>query len=93
MSCLNNEEQMGEGWSDYFGLMLSLRLHSILYLDMTGTALAALAAYTVTVVVTPSAALTGVPATDAMRIDVHVSYSPGVDVASRNDLYFGSVKA
>ncbi len=26
---------------NYFGLMLSLRLHSILYLDMTGTALAA----------------------------------------------------
>lgn len=23
VSCLNNEEQMGEGWSDYFGLMMS----------------------------------------------------------------------
>src|SRR5690606_12661517 len=24
-SCLNNQEQMGEGWSDYFGLMLTMR--------------------------------------------------------------------
>jgi len=25
VSCLNNNEQMGEGWSDWFGLMLTLR--------------------------------------------------------------------
>jgi len=25
VSCLNNEEQMGEGWSDWFGIMLTLR--------------------------------------------------------------------
>lgn len=24
-SCLNNQEQMGEGWSDFFGLMLTMR--------------------------------------------------------------------
>ena len=25
VSCLNNQEQMGEGWSDWFGLMLTMR--------------------------------------------------------------------
>src|SRR5690606_32501652 len=24
-SCLRNDEQMGEGWSDYFGLMLTMK--------------------------------------------------------------------
>ena len=44
--------------------------------DQFGSALAPLTQYTVTVLVTPSAALTGVPGADAQRIDVHVTY-PG----------------
>jgi MSHA pilin protein MshD len=44
--------------------------------DQFGAALAPLTQYTVTVTVTPSAALTGVPGADAQRIDVQVTY-PG----------------
>lgn len=44
--------------------------------DQFGAALAPLAQYTVTVTVTPTAALTGIPAVDAQRIDVRVTY-PG----------------
>jgi MSHA pilin protein MshD len=44
--------------------------------DQFGAALAPLAQYTVTVAVTQSAALTGVPAAAAERIDVRVTY-PG----------------
>lgn len=29
-SCLNNDEQMGEGWSDYYGLMLTLRKYDFI---------------------------------------------------------------
>jgi hypothetical protein len=29
-SCLNNDEQMGEGWSDYFALMLTARSHDFI---------------------------------------------------------------
>jgi MSHA pilin protein MshD len=42
--------------------------------DQFGNAIAALAAYTVAVSVTPSAALPSVPAVDAARIDVTVSH-------------------
>jgi MSHA pilin protein MshD len=44
--------------------------------DQFGAALAPLAQYTVTVTVTPTAALAGIPAADAQRIDVRVTY-PG----------------
>lgn len=44
--------------------------------DQFGTELAALGQYTVTVAVTPSTALAGVPGGDAERIDVRVTY-PG----------------
>ena len=44
--------------------------------DQFGTALAALAQYTVTVTVAASTALAGVPGADAERIDVRVTY-PG----------------
>jgi MSHA pilin protein MshD len=44
--------------------------------DQFGNALAPLAQYAVTVTVSPSAALAGVPSLDAQRIDVVVSY-PG----------------
>ena len=46
-----------------------------------GTALPPLAAYTVTVSVSPSAALPGVPAAAAQRIDVRVTHAPNVAVA------------
>jgi MSHA pilin protein MshD len=46
-----------------------------------GTALPPLAAYTVTVSVSPSAALPGVPAASAQRIDVRVTHPPNVVVA------------
>lgn len=49
--------------------------------DQFGVGLAPLAQYTVTVTVTPSAALTGVPAADAERIDVRVTY-PGNGVVA-----------
>ena len=44
--------------------------------DQFGSALAPLSQYTVTVTVTPSTALAGVPQVDAERIDVRVTY-PG----------------
>jgi MSHA pilin protein MshD len=46
-----------------------------------GVAIAALSRYTVTVTVGTSAALTSVPSTDALRIDVRVTYTPNVTVA------------
>jgi MSHA pilin protein MshD len=46
-----------------------------------GAAIAALSRYTVTVTVGTSAALTSVPSTDALRIDVRVTYTPNVTVA------------
>lgn len=49
--------------------------------DQFGTALAPLAAYTVTVSVTSSSALTGVPGADAERIDVRVTHPANVTVA------------
>jgi MSHA pilin protein MshD len=49
--------------------------------DQFGTALPSLAAYTVQVSVSPSAALPGVPAAAARRIDVRVTHPPGVVVA------------
>jgi MSHA pilin protein MshD len=48
--------------------------------DQFGAAIPALARYTVTVTVAASTALTGVPAADAQRVDVRVSYSPSVSV-------------
>lgn len=48
--------------------------------DQFGAALAPLAAYTVTVTVAPSTALTGVPGADAERIDVRVAHSGGAVV-------------
>jgi MSHA pilin protein MshD len=49
--------------------------------DQFGAALAPLAQYTVSVSVTPTAALTGVPGGDAQRIDVRVTY-PGNGVVA-----------
>lgn len=49
--------------------------------DQFGNAPAALAGYTVTVTVMPSAGLTSVPSADAERIDVRVTYPPNVVVA------------
>lgn len=49
--------------------------------DQFGTPLAALAQYRVTVAVTPSAALAGVPAAEARRIDVRVTHPGNVAVA------------
>lgn len=46
-----------------------------------GTAIAELSRYTVAVTVGASSALTSVPSTDALRIDVRVTYSPNVSVA------------
>ena len=48
--------------------------------DQFGTALAPLAAYTVTVTVVASTALAGVPGADAERIDVGVTHSGGAVV-------------
>jgi len=47
--------------------------------DQFGNALPALAGYTVRVTVSPSSALAGVPASDAERIDVRVTFPPSVD--------------
>jgi MSHA pilin protein MshD len=47
--------------------------------DQFGNPIAALAGYTVAVNVTPSGALPGVPAADALRIDVRVTQLPYVD--------------
>jgi len=47
--------------------------------DQFGTPIAALAAYTVSVSVNPSAALPSVAAADALRVDVRVQYAPYVD--------------
>lgn len=44
--------------------------------DQYGNAIAALAAYTVTVAVTPTAALSGIGSAAARRIDVTVAYPP-----------------
>ncbi|MDX1481059.1 MAG: MSHA biogenesis protein MshD [Woeseiaceae bacterium] len=44
-----------------------------------GTPIAGLEAYGVSVQVTPSAALAGVPSSDALRVDVRVTESSGVD--------------
>jgi MSHA pilin protein MshD len=49
--------------------------------DQFGAALPALAQYTVTVAVAPSAGLAGVPAADAARIDVRVTYPGNGSVA------------
>ena len=47
--------------------------------DQFGNAIPALANYTVSVSVVPSAALPGVSATDARRVDVRVTQAPYVD--------------
>ncbi|MBK9985190.1 MAG: M36 family metallopeptidase [Saprospiraceae bacterium] len=36
VSCLNNQEQMGEGWSDYFGLMLTTHWNTATANDQRG---------------------------------------------------------
>ena len=48
--------------------------------DQFGNAIGALSAYTVSVSVVPSSALTGVPAAAARRIDVTVTRAPNVTV-------------
>jgi len=48
--------------------------------DQFGNPLAALSGYTVTVTVTGSAALPTVPAADAARVDVRVSFPPSVNL-------------
>jgi len=48
--------------------------------DEFGAAIPTLSQYTVAVTVTPSAALTGVPGSDAKRIDVRVTYAPNASV-------------
>lgn len=47
--------------------------------DQFGAAIPALAGYTVSVSVSPSSALPGVPSSAAARVDVRVTFSPGVD--------------
>jgi MSHA pilin protein MshD len=47
--------------------------------DQFGNAIPALAAYTISVDVTPSAALPSVAAADALRVDVRVQFPPLVD--------------
>lgn len=47
--------------------------------DQFGNAIAGLAGYTVSVAVTASAALPGVAAADALRVDVRVQFAPYVD--------------
>lgn len=47
--------------------------------DQFGNPIAGLGGYTVSVAVTPSAALPGVPASDAMLINVRVQFAPYVD--------------
>ena len=47
--------------------------------DQFGNAIAGLAGYTVSVAVNPSAALPGVAAADAFRVDVRVQFAPYVD--------------
>jgi MSHA pilin protein MshD len=47
--------------------------------DQFGNAIAGLGGYTVSVAVNPSAALPGVPAGDALRIDVRVRFAPYLD--------------
>jgi MSHA pilin protein MshD len=49
--------------------------------DQFGNAIPALAGYTVSVSVAPSAALPGVPNTAAKRIDVRVQFTPAVDIS------------
>jgi MSHA pilin protein MshD len=48
--------------------------------DQFGNAIPALSAYTVSVTTSPSAALTGVPAAAARRIDITVTYPPSGSV-------------
>lgn len=48
--------------------------------DQFGNPIAALAAYTVSVSVVPSSALPGVPAGDALRVDVNVSRGGDIDL-------------
>jgi MSHA pilin protein MshD len=47
--------------------------------DQFGTAIGALSDYTISVTVTPSAALPNVPMADALRIDVNVTRAPYVN--------------
>ncbi len=47
--------------------------------DQFGNAVASLSGYTVAVTVVPSSALSGVPAADALRIDVRVTFPPAVN--------------
>jgi MSHA pilin protein MshD len=47
--------------------------------DQFGNAIPGLSNYTVSVTVTASAALTGVPGADAKRVDVRVTYPPTID--------------
>jgi MSHA pilin protein MshD len=49
--------------------------------DQFGNPIPALAAYTVSVDVSPSAALPSIGAADAVRVDVRVQYAPYVDFA------------
>jgi MSHA pilin protein MshD len=49
--------------------------------DQFGNAIAALSAYNVSVAVTASTALPGIPSTAARRIDVTVTHAPNVTVA------------
>jgi MSHA pilin protein MshD len=58
---------------DYHGLVDSGAI------DQLGNAIAALAGYTVAVAVQPSAALHGIAAADALRIDVTVQFAPYVN--------------
>jgi MSHA pilin protein MshD len=48
--------------------------------DQFGNPIPALTRYTVSVTVVPSTALTGVPNTDAARIDVRVQFAPSIDM-------------
>jgi MSHA pilin protein MshD len=60
---------------DYHGLV-DVGAH-----DQFGNPIPALTRYTVSVAVVPSTALTGVPSTDAARIDVRVQFAPSIDMS------------
>ena len=47
--------------------------------DQFGNPVPTLAGYTVRVTVSPSGALAGIPSTDALRVDVRVTFPPSID--------------
>lgn len=60
--------------ADDYDALLDVGAH-----DQFGNPIAGLSAYTIAVAVTPSGALPGIAAADALRIDVRVQFAPYVD--------------